>query len=271
MQKDEEQINAWDSINSTSLIPGHLKYINYISIYIYIHSRKTACCHLWGVPSFAARFIQWTQGWHCTWFNNPRKMSKTCLPLIWIIWMDRQRVVAHRKPTDEQLLRKTPQHRSFLQIFTAGRLEGPCHPGQLKSPAFLRSLRALSAPAASSWESPCRTPTRPEEHGSSYNSYAKRCPKSGFEIHMADLNHDTLWGWTITMDHGLLTRWKPWYPLFHPKIAGKMDVQEKMSIAIKSQGKIPMIVNHSVLKRYNIQSIQYGCHRDYSYIMQKKC
>ena len=137
--------------------------------------------------------------------------------------------------------------------------------------AILRSLRALSAPAASSWESPCRTPTRPEEHGSSYNSYAKRCPKSGFEIHMADLNHDTLWGWTITMDHGLLTRWKPWYPLFHPKIAGKMDVQEKMSIAIKSQGKIPMIVNHSVLKRYNIQSIQYGCHRDYSYIMQKKC
>lgn len=48
------------------------------------------------------------------------------------------RVVAHRKPTDEQLLRETPQHRSCLQIFTAGRLEGPCHhmsPGQLKSPA----------------------------------------------------------------------------------------------------------------------------------------
>ena len=97
-----------------------------------------------------------------------------------------------------------------LQIFTAGRLEGPCHPGQLKSPAqssgYLRSLRALSAPVASSWESPCRTPTRPEEHGSSYNSYAKRCPKSGFEIHMVIrtyLNHDTFWGWTITMDHGI--------------------------------------------------------------------
>jgi hypothetical protein len=43
-----------------------------------------------------------------------------------------------------------------------------------------------------------------------------------------------------------------------------MDVQEKISMAIKSQGKIPMIVNHSVLKRYNIQSIQYGCHRDYA-------
>ena len=146
---------------------------------------------------------------------------------------------------------------------TAGRLEGPCHQMSPRSAeiicAILRSLRALSAPVPSSRESPCsRTPTRPEEHGTSYNSYAKRYPpKSGFEIHMVIwtyLNHDTLWGWTITMDHGLLTRFfdhdtlcsiqkllARWLEMTG---ASRRHVQEKMSIAIKSQGKIPMIVNH---------------------------
>ena len=104
------------------------------------------------------------------------------------------------------------------------------------------------------------------------------------EIHMVIwtyLNHDTLRCWTITMDHGLLTSFcQPWYPVFHPKIAGKMAGDdwsfqetcsgENVSIAIKSQGKIPMTVNHSVLKRDNIQSIQYGCHRDYSYLYNAK-